>query len=196
MLYFVLICALLGLLAAVATGIVITRMPPAGDDPPYLLVLGTTVNGAEPSIMLSERIHTACDYLSAHPNVICIPTGGKNPDADIPEAQCIANKLIAMGIEERRVWIEPKAASTRENLRFSMALIEEKAGRKPDHIGFLTSDFHVFRVAMTAKHMGIPATGFGSKSRHTIFYYPAFAREIIALWYYLLFVFTKKSPTP
>ena len=193
MLYLLLICALLGLLAAVATGIVITRKPPAGDDPPYLLVLGTTVNGTEPSIMLSERIHTACDYLSAHPNVICIPTGGKNPDADIPEAQCIANKLFAMGIEERRVWIEPKAASTRENLRFSMALIEEKTGRKPDHIGFLTSDFHVFRVQLTADRMGLSTTAMGSKSAHTIFYYPAFLREIIAVWYYFLF---KKSPTP
>ena len=196
MLYFLLICALLGLLAAVATGIVITRKQPAEGDPHYLLVMGSTVNGTEPSIMLSERIQTACDYLTAHPDVICIPTGGKNPDADIPEAQCIANKLTAMGIEESRIWIEPKAASTRENLRFSMALIEEKTGMKPDRIGFLTSDFHVFRVRMTAKHIGIPATGFGSKSRHTIFYYPAFLREIIAVWYYLLFVFTKKSPTP
>lgn len=196
MLCFLLICVALGLLAAVITGIVITRKMPADDAPDYLLVLGSTVNGTAPSIMLSERIRAAREYLTAHPTAVCIPTGGKNPDADIPEAECIANELMAMGIEKERIWIEPRAASTRENLRFSMALIEEKTGRKPARIGFLTSDFHVFRVAMTAKHLGIPATGFGSVSRHTIFYYPAFLREIIALWYYLLFVFTKKSPTP
>ena len=187
MLYFLLILAGLGLAAAVVTGIVITRKPNTAEAPvDYLLVLGSTVNGAEPSIMLSERIQAACRYLMAHPDVICIPTGAKNPDATIDEAQCIANELISMGIEEGRIWLEPKATSTRDNLRFSLDLIEEKTGIRPRHLGFVTSDFHVFRVRLTARRMGLTATGIGAVSRHTIFYYPAFLREIIALWYYLL----------
>lgn len=193
MLYLLLICTLLGLLAAVATGIVITREPPAGDAPDFLLVLGSTVNGTEPSIMLSERIRTAFNYLTCNPHVVCIPTGGKNPSADIPEAQCIANELIAMGIDPQHIWIEPKATSTLDNLRFSLDLIEEKTGSRPCHVGFVTSDFHVFRVQLTADRMGLSTTAMGSKSAHTIFYYPAFLREIIAVWYYFLF---KKSPTP
>ena len=196
MLYFLLTCAALGLLVAVITGIVITRKVNTDEPFDYLLVLGSTVNGTAPSIMLSERIRAACNYLSAHPDTVCIPTGGKNPKASIPEAVCIANELMATGIEKGRIWVEPKAASTRENLQFSLDLIEEKTGVRPSHFGFVTSDFHVFRVRLTANRMGLSCTGIGSASRHTIFYYPAFLREILAVWYYLIFVCPKKSPTP
>ena len=193
MLYFLLSCAVLGLTAAIVTGYIITRKYPVTGTPQYLLVLGSTVNGTAPSIMLSERIRATYAYLTENSHVVCIPTGGKNPDADIPEAQCIANELVTMGIDRHRIWIEPKAASTWENLRFSLDLIEKETGTRPHHIGFLTSDFHVFRVQMTAKRMGLTTTALGAKSAHTIFYYPAFLREIIAVWYYCLF---KKSPTP
>ena len=196
MLYILLAYAVIGLAAAVATGVLLTRKVNTDDVLDYLLVLGTTVNGTEPSIMLGERIRAAYDYLTAHPDTVCIPTGGKDSDTDISEADCIKNKLMAMGMEEHRIWTEQKAVSTMENLRFSMALIEEKTGNRPRRLGFLTSDFHVYRVQFTARWLGIPATGIGSKSRHTIFYYPAFLREIIAVWYYKLLVTVKKPPTP
>lgn len=175
------------LVAALVTGyrMIHTRSIPVDTD--YLLVLGTTVNGTSPSIMLRERILAAFDYLCAHPDTICIPTGGRNPHADITEAQCIANELIALGIPESRIWAEPNAQSTKENLRFSLNLIEAKTGARPEKVGFLTSDFHVLRVQLTAKRMGIPVCANLSRSAHTIFYYPAFLREILALWYYFLF---------
>ena len=187
MFYFLLSCGLVGIAAAIATGIFITRKVNTDDRFDYLLVLGSTVNGTAPSIMLSERIRAAYDYLAAHPEVICIPTGAKNPDADIPEAQCIANELISMGIAPGRIWIEEHATSTRENLRFSRSLIQQHTGKLPDHIGVITSDFHAFRVRLTAARQGISAAVLGVRSAHTIFYYPAFLREIIAVWYYILF---------
>ena len=186
MLYFLLICALLGLLAAVATGIVITRKQPAEGDPHYLLVMGSTVNGTEPSIMLSERIQTACDYLTAHPDVICIPTGGKNPDADIPEAQCIANKLTAMGIEESRIWMEDKATNTRENIRFSLDLIEEKTGRRPEQIGLVSSEYHLYRAGLLARAENITSYGIPARTSWVTLRINYFLREIVAVWYYTL----------
>ena len=187
MLYILLACAVLGIAAAVATGVLITRKVNTHETFDHLLVLGSTVNGTEPSIMLSERIRAAYDYLSAHEQVVCIPTGAKNPDADIPEAECIAKELMAMGIDERRIWIEPQANSTRENLRFSRELIRQRTGTYPACIGVITSDFHTFRVRLTARRQGISAAVMGVRSAHTIFYYPAFLREILAVWYYLLF---------
>ena len=174
--------------AAVATGIQLVKNRPDNGSSPYLLVLGTTVNGTEPSIMLGERIEAAYHYLAAHPDVICIPTGGKNPDADITEAQCIANKLIAMGIDESRIWLEEKATTTLENLRCSLELIEDKTGEKPNSFSFLTSDFHVFRVRLVARRLGLTAFAHASRSKHTIFYYPAFLREILAVWYYFVII--------
>ena len=179
--------ALALLCAALVTGIRMKNT--AGDNgvAPYLLVLGTTVNDTEPSIMLAERIEGAYRYLESHPEVICIPTGGKNPDASITEAQCIANKLIEKGIDPDRIWPEHKAATTLENLRLSVELIREKTGSEPESVAFLTSDFHVLRVRMLARRLGLTVYANASKSKHTIFYYPAFAREILAVWYYLLF---------
>ena len=176
------------LCAALVTGILLVTCAPDGSSAPYLLVLGTTVNGTEPSIMLGERIEAAYRYLRDHPDVICIPTGGKNPDADITEAQCIANKLIAMGIDKSRIWPEEKATTTLENLQCSLALIEEKTGSKPESFAFLTSDFHVFRVRLVTRRLGLTAFAHASRSKHTIFYSPAFLREILAVWYYFAII--------
>lgn len=188
MLIYILVSAALSVLCvALITGIQLVKCAPDGGSAPYLLVLGTTVNGTEPSIMLGERIDAAYRYLADHPDVICIPTGAKNPDADISEAQCIANKLMDKGINPDRIWIEPKATTTLKNLRCSVNLIEEKTGSRPEKVGFITSDFHVFRTRLMAKRLGIPVCAHASRSKHTIFYYPAFLREIVAVWYYLLF---------
>ena len=188
MIIYILGAGVLALLcAALVTGIALAKTVPDQGNSPYLLVLGTMVNGTEPSIMLDERIEAAYRYLADHPEVICIPTGGKNPDADITEAQCIANKLMAKGISEDRIWLEQKATTTLENLRYSQALIREKTGKKPESFSFLTSDFHVFRVQLVTRRLGLTAYAHASRSKHTIFYYPAFLREIVAVWYYLLF---------
>ena len=176
------------LCVALITGISLVKTIPDQGSAPYLLVLGTTVNGTDPSIMLGERIDAAYHYLRDHPDVICIPTGGKNPDADITEAQCIANKLVALGIDESRIWLEEKATTTLENLQCSLALIEEKTGSKPESFAFLTSDFHVFRVRLVARRLGLTAFAHASRSKHTIFYYPAFLREILAVWYYFVII--------
>lgn len=191
LLYTVIPAALALLCAAIVTGYRMTRPVPVGEASPYLLVLGTMVNGSEPSIMLRERIEGAYRYLSAHPETVCIPTGGKNPDASITEAQCIANGLMAMGIEESRIWLEPNAATTLENLRFSLALIREKTGKEPVNFAFLTSDFHVMRVRLVARRLGMHALANASRSKHTIFYYPAFLREIVANWYYFVIIRSK-----
>ena len=189
MLIYILGGAVLAVLSvALVTGIQLAKCAPDGGSAPYLLVLGTTVNGTEPSIMLGERIEAAYHYLAAHPDVICIPTGGKNPDADITEAQCIANKLVAMGIDKSRIWLEEKGTTTLENLQCSLALIEEKTGSKPESFAFLTSDFHVFRVRLVARRLGLTAFAHASRSKHTIFYYPAFLREILAVWYYFVII--------
>ena len=188
LLYVLVLGGLALLCAASITGYRMTRPVPTGEASPYLVVLGTMVNGSEPSIMLRERIEGAYRYLTAHPDAVCIPTGGKNPDATVTEAQCIANALVDMGIAENRIWPEPKAATTLENLKFSAALIREKTGKEPEHFAFLTSDFHVMRVLLVARRLGMRVHANASRSRHTIFYYPAFLREILANWYYRLII--------
>ena len=184
----ILILLLAVLCAALVTGIVISRNENVPVDFSYLVVLGTMVNGSEPSIMLSERIQAAAQLLKEHPSLLCVPSGARTHNADISEAQCILRGLLRRGIAENRILPEERATTTWENIRFSLELIQKETGAAPTTIGLLTSDFHAFRVRLVARRMGIPARVIGVKSRHTIFYYPAFLREILAVWYYLLMV--------
>ena len=74
------------------------------------------------------------------------------------------------------------------DLRGMQELIREKTGKKPESFSFLTSDFHVFRVRLVARRLGLIAYGHASRSKHTIFYYPAFLREILAVWFYFVII--------
>ena len=181
----VLLCLIL--LAFVVTGVIIMSdgYMDKGDFQ-YLLVLGTTVEGDEPSPMLADRIRAAHQYLTDHPNVICIVSGGKGDDVNLSEAECMYNELVKMGIDPERIWMEDQATSTVENFQFSLALIEEKVGYRPRILGVLSSEFHLLRARMFAEEAGvtpiaIPAntSDFGTLVRYLL-------REVIMVWYYSL----------
>ena len=176
------------LLAFVITGVINLNFGSAQPAilPQYLLVLGTTVNGTEPSPMLADRIHAAYDYLTTHPEVICIVSGYQN-NADISEAQCMYNELTKMGIDPNRIWMDPNASSTEENFSFSLDLIEEKTGSRPDWLAVLSSEFHLLRASMFAAEQDVNIITVGAKTTDfpTFVYY--FLREIVLVWYYAIF---------
>ena len=153
----------------------------------YLLVLGTAVEGTEPSDMLRDRIEAASAYLTEHPDVICIVSGYQSGSGEISEAACMYRELVERGIEPHRIWMEPNAGSTLENLAFSLALIEEKTGTRPDSIGLLSSEYHIYRACMVAEECGITATGIPAPTRWFTLKLNYFLREVAALWYYLVF---------
>lgn len=152
----------------------------------YLIVLGAGVEGETPSPILQDRIEMAYNYLTEHPDTVCIATGGKGDDENLSEAQCIYNHLTAMGIEADRIWMEDQATSTVENFRYSIALLEEKTGGIPESVGVLSNEFHLFRASLMAKKQGLtpifvaaPTSKTGVRIGYTI-------REIFALWNYLI----------
>ena len=132
----------MGILVAAVTGCFIIRgaYGNPGQDCRYVIVLGAGVNGSVPSLSLRERIDAAYEYLVAYPQAICIVSGGQGNNEDISEAECMFRELTAMGIEADRVWMEDKATSTRENLRFSLALIEQRTGSRPESVGLISSE--------------------------------------------------------
>lgn len=173
--------------AFVITGAIIMHAA-SGDEgeSDYLLVLGTVVEGTEPSPMLADRIRGAYDYLTAHPEVICIVSGGKGNRGNLSEAQCMWDELTEMGIAPERIWMEDRATSTVENFEFSLALIEEKTGQRPDTLGVLSSEFHLFRSKMFAREQGIVPIAIPAKTTDTATFIGYFLREIILVWYYTL----------
>lgn len=188
-----LVLALLLVLAVIivsfaATGAVIMAHAQGSEgDFDYLVVLGTAVEGTEPSGMLLDRIEAAYAYLTDHPDVICIVSGYKSGAGEISEAECMYRELKERGIEESRIWMEPKASSTLENLEFSLALIREKTGSQPSRIGILSSEFHLLRAEMFAREHGVECVTVPAKTSDAGTFVSYFIREIIMVWYYSIF---------
>ena len=91
-----------------------------------MIVLGCGVNGDRPSLMLTERLDAAYDYLNTHEEVVCILSGGQGKGENISEAECMYRSLTEKGIARDRLYKEDRSTSTRENLLYSKKIIEEK----------------------------------------------------------------------
>lgn len=160
-----------------------TRNP----ESPYVVVLGAGVRGAEPSRALSERLHTALTYLEDHPEAVCVVTGGQGDGENVTEAQCMYDWLTARGVDPDRIWREEQATSTQENLRYSLALIQDRTGAKPDAITVVSSEYHLFRAGLMARDQGAELLGVPARTHPLLQRIHYEFREIFGVWYYLLF---------
>ncbi len=153
----------------------------------YLVVLGAGVRGTEPSVVLQSRIEKACDYLKENPDVICIASGGQGEDEEISEAQCIFDRLVAGGIAPERIWKEETSTSTYENLVYSLALIEEKTGTRPENLGILSSEFHLCRITLFARECGIEdPVCIPARTPWFVLRLNYYLREAAGIWHYIL----------
>lgn len=182
------ICLCLGITAATVTGCVIARAAFGSpeQDCEYVVVLGAGVNGTVPSLSLRERLNAAYDYLVAHPQAVCVVSGGQGNGEDITEAQCMFNDLTNRGIAPERVWMEDRATNTRENIRFSLELIEEKTGARPTEIGLVSSEYHLYRAGLFAGEQDVTAVGIPAETSWISLRINYFLREIVAVWYYFI----------
>ena len=152
----------------------------------YIVVLGAKVRPDGPSVSLMDRIRAAEDYLTEHPDVIAVVSGGKGPDEPMTEAQCMYEQLVQRGIDPNRIWLEDKATSTWENLQFTLALIEEKTGTRPVKMGILSSEYHLFRAGLFAEKCGIEPVGIPAHTSRLSQMVNHFMREVAGIWHYIL----------
>ena len=178
----------LGLLLATVTGVLIRIAAKGAPDEycNYVIVLGAGVNGSEPSLILSERIQRAYDYLMLNPDAVCIVSGGQGDGENITEALCMYDHLVAKGIAPDRIWQEDKATSTEENIRFSLELIETKTGARPCRAAVISNEFHLFRAELFAKEQNLDMVGVPAKTTYFSLRANYFLREIVAVWYYMI----------
>ena len=179
---------IIGICVVSVTGVIVA-MAAGGDGDTgcdYIVVLGAKVNGTSPSRTLRERIDAAAAYLVEYPNAIAIVSGGQGPDEGISEAQCMFNGLTERGIPADRIWMEDQATSTWENLTFSLDLIEENTGSRPERIALVSSEFHLFRAKLFASECGVEAVGVPGKTGDFIHFLNYYLREIAGVWHYLI----------
>ena len=165
-------------------GLVVSGMYARVQDCDTVIVLGCLVNGEKPSLLLKYRIDAAAEYLEAHPEAVCIVSGGMGERESITEASCMKRELVALGIDESRIYEEDRSTDTRENIAYSKEIIETEG--LSDRVAIITNDFHVYRGRMLARQAGLEAYGVPARSRITsrVCYV---LREACGLWYYIVF---------
>ena len=175
------ICAVFlaaALLVLAVGGIAIIRSMDGRGEPggEVLIVLGTTVNGTEPSPMLKQRLDAAVQYLNTYPDAICIVTGGKGNEHNLSEAQCMYNYLTAAGIDAARITMEDRATTTVENLQNVRTMLDT------NEVDILSSDFHLYRAGLIAKEAEFIPTLIPAKTEPLSLLVPWFLREIFVLY--------------
>ena len=146
-----------------------------------VIVLGCQVlPDGRPSLMLENRVRAAYDYLTAHPDAVCVASGGQNDREPDTEARCVRDTLASMGVDPARIRLEERSRSTEENLAFSAALIREEG--LPSAVVIASDNFHQLRAAVWAEREGLTpyAAGCASPWLLTAGYW---ARETAALLY-------------
>ncbi len=137
---------MIGLMAHAAT-----RAP--SDESATVVVLGAGIRDADtPSLMLRRRLDSAITYLQAHPQAVCIVTGGQGSDEPCTEASVMARYLQQNGIDPARIRLEERATSTHENMEYSLQMIREEG--LPTDVIIATQEFHQYRAAQLARMMG------------------------------------------
>ena len=152
----------------------------------YVVVLGAKVRPDGPAVSLMDRIHAAHAYMTEHPDVIAVVSGGKGADEPMTEAQCMYDELVKLGVDPERIWKEENATSTWENLNFSLDLIEENTGIRPEKIGLLSSEYHLYRASLFADACGVESIGIPAKTSRLSQRINHFMREVAGVWHYLL----------
>lgn len=128
-----------------------------------VIVLGAGINGDRPSRILRERLDAAIEYLEAHPQAVCIVSGGQGPDEICSEAAVMQTYLLEHGIETERIYVEDRSENTAQNIEFSKRIIDENGLSK--NVALVTQEFHQYRAQRYTMKSGF--TSVGAITAHT-----------------------------
>jgi uncharacterized SAM-binding protein YcdF (DUF218 family) len=147
----------LGSFLLVSGAVISTRMIHADTIKPTehdtVVILGCSVFGKTPSLMLRQRMDAGLKYLKEHPDAAAVLSGGKGPGEDISEAEAMEIYLQDHGIASERLYREDQSTTTQENLVNSRKIIEENGLSMS--IAVATNEFHEYRAQMIARKQGM-----------------------------------------
>ena len=149
------ILVLIGFLVFAAAEVQVVRYAFKKDDADVsaVIILGAGVYGTTPSLSLRVRLDAALRYIADKPDVPIVVSGGQGSGENITEAQCMRDWLVERGVDEGRIWMEERATSTKENIDFSRALLQERGIDTTDNIAVVSADYHVYRASL---YWGLP----------------------------------------
>lgn len=177
-------CLVLGVICIGAIEVPIIAAA-AGDEPAdadYAIVLGAGLRGSVPSPVLHDRLITAQQWLTNHPDSKAVLSGGQGPDEDISEAQCMYLWLVDHGIAPERLLKEERSTSTRENFQYSAVVLREaNGGMLPEQVAVISNEFHLCRANYLAEQVGLQMIGVPAKTSLPVLRINYFLRESAAM---------------
>lgn len=120
------------------------------------IVFGAKVKESGPTATLAARLDTARAALEADTDGVIVVSGGKGTDEPIPEAESMRDYLVSHGVPEEKILVEDRAHNTAENIRYSVALIEEN-GLSGRPVVCVSSDTHIPRIRLLCAREGVEA---------------------------------------
>ena len=123
-------------------------------DPQVMIVLGCKVEEQGPSVLLRDRLEEALDYWEEHPGLTIVVSGGQGPNEPTTEARAMADYLIDAGVPEEQLLLEDQSHNTDQNLRYTMALLEEEDLEPGEGVVIVSNGFHLARARLLAERAG------------------------------------------
>lgn len=123
----------------------------------WLLVCGHVLEDGRPSAIFRQRLRRAARVAAARPKTNIILCGGGEPS----EASAGRDWLLAeWGIEPGCIHLEEISTDTFANLRGARGLLPEG-----ERVGIVTSRFHLARVLVYARQLGLDAAPLPAEPR-------------------------------
>jgi len=116
------------------------------------LVLGTRLDGEDPSYALRERIDHAVWLYEQELVERIVFTGGLTPGGLISEAEASKAYALTLGIPEEAILLEGSSLVTRENMLFTKELADEL---NLQNFLLVSDPFHMKRALMMADVFGL-----------------------------------------
>ncbi|MEY8375789.1 YdcF family protein [Lachnospiraceae bacterium 56-18] len=154
------------------------RLSGQQEDYRYLIVLGAQVDGKRITDSLRRRLERAVGYLREHPGTCAIVSGGMGRGEEIAEAEVMGAYLLEHGIEEERILREDRSRTTKENLEYSKAYIEDLS----IPVGIVSNNFHLYRAVCYARQQGYERPCPVAADCHPLLFPNYIVREFFAVW--------------
>jgi uncharacterized SAM-binding protein YcdF (DUF218 family) len=147
-----------------------------------VIVLGSGLVRGGVSPLLAARLERAVSAADERAGIdgppVLVPSGGRGRDEPRPEGQVMGEWLRRRGVDPDDILVEDRARTTRENLLYSVRLLEQH--RRPGPYLVVTNNYHAPRAAALARRLGIDAQVVGAPTAW-YFWPSAYLREFTAV---------------
>lgn len=158
------------------------NMQLSADDIPEnsaFIVYGAGLRDDRPGNVLKKRLDRTAEYMEAAPDSICVVSGAQGPTENYTEASVMKKYLVECGISEDRILEEDRARNTKQNIKYSVELLNE-SGEGDRHIVSVSNSFHIPRIKLLCSRTGVDGDFVLAKNPNRNWLFPELVREYMA----------------